>query len=138
MPAHKSKRTPEEKLKARREASLRYAQKPEAKIKAKERHDRIKGTEGFKRMSKTQRLQRSFRMSLDDYETLVSDQNGACALCLIKLGPWGNRSGMSPVVDHNHITGKVRGVLHRKCNSAIGFLGDSADMARLAASYLER
>lgn len=39
-------------------------------------------------------------------------------------------------VDHCHVTGKVRGVLCRKCNKGIGALGDTAEAVQRAADYL--
>lgn len=40
------------------------------------------------------------------------------------------------VIDHDHTTGKIRGVLCRKCNSAIGFFEESTDRLRAAIDYL--
>ena len=40
-------------------------------------------------------------------------------------------------VDHCHTTGKIRGLLCRKCNTAIGLLNDNATVLRLAAEYLD-
>jgi hypothetical protein len=39
-------------------------------------------------------------------------------------------------VDHHHSSGKVRGVLCRKCNAAIGFLNEDAALLEKAASYV--
>lgn len=41
-------------------------------------------------------------------------------------------------IDHNHITGKVRGVLCSRCNSALGLLGDSKEVILKLASYIEK
>jgi hypothetical protein len=40
-------------------------------------------------------------------------------------------------IDHCHETGKVRGLLCRKCNTGIGMLGDTLVQLRLAVKYLE-
>lgn len=47
-------------------------------------------------------------------------QGGLCPLCLkpLNLGSGGRDSDY--VVDHNHVTGEIRGVLHRSCNAALG------------------
>jgi hypothetical protein len=76
---------------------------------------------------------RKYGMTVEDYESLEDRQSGVCAIC---LGP--------PVgkfrklhVDHCHKTGKVRGLLCNKCNTAIGFLGDDPELAKRAINYLE-
>ena len=40
--------------------------------------------------------------------------------------------------DHDHETGKFRGWLHRRCNTALGWLGDNEEGLRRALAYLER
>ena len=52
-----------------------------------------------------------------DYEALFDQQGGTCAICL---------------------TGRVRGILCKPCNSAIGMLRESPSAARALADYLER
>lgn len=56
----------------------------------------------------------------------------ACELC---SNPPGKQSLHA---DHNHITGKFRGWLCFRCNSALGLLRDSSDLCVAAASYLRR
>jgi hypothetical protein len=67
-----------------------------------------------------------------DVEGLIAKQGGVCAVCgrPIEKG--------KEVIDHNHDTGKVRGVLHHRCNMVLGFLYESADLCRRAAEYLDR
>lgn len=64
--------------------------------------------------------------------TLVAQ--GGCAICAVtdaaKRGGWN--------VDHDHATGKVRGVLCGHCNRAIGSLKDDPDVCVSAAKYLIR
>ena len=74
--------------------------------------------------------QRKYRYGLSpqEYYALVARQGGACAICR-KIKPL--------CVDHCHLTGRVRGLLCRTCNSAIGFWGDSPAMVRRALKYLE-
>ncbi|MFC5359558.1 endonuclease VII domain-containing protein [Azospirillum himalayense] len=58
-------------------------------------------------------------------------QGGVCAIC--RLVPEGNLH-----VDHSHTTGCVRGLLCRKCNTAIGLLQDDPQILKEAAIYLTR
>ena len=71
-----------------------------------------------------------YNMNLKDYDKLFAAQNGICVIC-------GNPpNGRNLCVDHNHITGEVRGLLCRNCNSALGLFGDSLDILVTAAEYL--
>jgi len=58
-------------------------------------------------------LKHKYDLSIDQYEQLLKDQNYSCAICDIKFE---NR----PDVDHDHKTGKVRGLLCRRCNLVVG------------------
>jgi hypothetical protein len=48
---------------------------------------------------------------------IAAAQGNRCALC---GGKFGVKAPLDPVLDHNHQTGAVRGVLHRGCNSLLG------------------
>lgn len=67
-------------------------------------------------------------LTIEDYERLLAEQRGGCALC-------GSTDRLC--VDHDHETGRVRGILCFKCNTAIGMLGDSAAGLRRAFEYLD-
>jgi hypothetical protein len=69
-------------------------------------------------------------------ERLFREQNGECPICGAVLESWFRRR--YAVVDHDHKTGQLRGLLHNRCNLGIGLLGDSAARLRAAADYLER
>ena len=68
------------------------------------------------------------------YKMLTLAQEGRCAICLrsepVIYKNW--------CVDHDHITGKVRGLLCSYCNSALGLMGDASETLRRAADYLDR
>ncbi len=59
-------------------------------------------------------------------------QRRRCAVCGRKLGP------RTPHVDHDHETGRVRGLLHGSCNRALGLLRDDPDVLESGARYLRR
>lgn len=80
-------------------------------------------------------LKRKFGISLDRYEAMLASQGGGCAICGSKK-PGGPRRGLTFAVDHDHITGAVRGLLCLMCNSAIGFLKDRIDLIEQAAAYV--
>jgi hypothetical protein len=79
-------------------------------------------------MAAQKRYDKVYRISVVDYDAMRQRQNGACAIC--------KRSGRALCVDHCHACGKVRGLLCGKCNSVLGFCGDSRAHLLAAAAYL--
>lgn len=90
-------------------------------------------------MGKNYQLQYHFGISLQDYNEMLEAQNYRCAVCEKPHGSdihSGKRTkGLG--VDHDHVTGEVRGLLCNDCNRGIGQLGDSPQRLRKAAEYLE-
>lgn len=83
------------------------------------------------------RIRKLYSMTLAEYDALVIKQNGGCAICGTK--PDGSNQQRNRLdIDHNHETGKVRGLLCNNCNQALGRLNDDPNLLRLAAAYLER
>ena len=72
-------------------------------------------------------------LSVAEYEAMSACQRGLCEAC--GLPP---EDGRPLFVDHCHATGAARGLLHPKCNSALGFAKDSPAILRAMADYLER
>lgn len=73
-------------------------------------------------------------LTLADYERMLIAQGSGCACC----GAQVNKSGRRLGVDHDHRTGKVRGVLCHHCNAGIGHFEDDPARLRLAIAYLEK
>lgn len=72
-----------------------------------------------------------YDISLDQFNQMCQDQEHKCFLC-DKI-PKGKL-----VVDHDHSTGKIRGLLCRSCNGALGVLGDSLSKINKVVQYLEK
>lgn len=84
-------------------------------------------------------LKRSYGITLDEYNSLLESQGGVCKICGGKDSRvWKDgRKQLAPLcVDHNHISGKVRGLLCNKCNVAIALAKDSVDILASAIRYL--
>ena len=115
-----------------RQKKLEYGRKYRAVHKAEinERNRRKWATDPALR-AEVQRanLLRRFGMSWLEYQFRLVLQNGACAIC--KKRPKGLLC-----VDHCHVTGKVRGLLCNKCNSALGFYDDDPKRVQAGADYL--
>jgi hypothetical protein len=73
---------------------------------------------------------RSYGISVEEYETMLDDQGGGCYIC------GGSPSGRALDIDHDHRTGKVRGLLCSNHNRALGLLGDDPDLLLAAHQYL--
>ena len=89
-----------------------------------------------KEVRRQRTLKTKYGISVEQYDQMLADQDGACAICG-GSGPGASRFGVL-VVDHDHETGDVRGLLCSNCNSAIGLMGDSLETVKKAADYLSR
>lgn len=69
----------------------------------------------------------------EDYDELLTSQNGVCAICAHPPGP---RDKGVLHIDHDHTTGEIRGLLCAACNSALGLFRDSSELLDEAARYL--
>jgi len=69
-------------------------------------------------------FKKTYNLSLEEYKRLGT----TCKIC-------GGTSNM--VVDHNHHTGEVRGLLCSQCNSGLGFFKDSSTNLLEAVKYLD-
>lgn len=81
-----------------------------------------------------QHLQRKYKMTVEDYDDLLEEQEGKCGICGT-TDPGTSKTRFS--VDHDHRTRKVRGLLCSKCNIALGGLGDTIERLEKAVAYLK-
>lgn len=79
-------------------------------------------------------LVRCYGITLVQYNKMVREQDGKCAIC----GTHQLKLAKTLGVDHNHNTSKVRGLLCAECNSGIGKFKDSVKLLRCAIQYLKR
>lgn len=80
-------------------------------------------------------LMKKFGMTMADYDAVVQSQLGLCAIC---GGTLSDPRGFYPHIDHDHATGKFRGVLCFSCNGGLGNFKDSPEVMRAAADYIEK
>ena len=79
---------------------------------------------------------RYFGMTDEHYKEMFLKQNGLCQICkmpetYLHKGVLQNLS-----VDHDHSTGKVRGLLCKKCNHGLGFFNDNIETMKSAIEYI--
>lgn len=98
--------------------------KPHHDARGRESKQRVHGS------SRHYHLLRRYGVSAADVAEMVTQQGGACPICLRPLGKRHH-------VDHDHVTGQVRAVLCFTCNGGLGNDGDDAVRLRRAAAYLD-
>ena len=122
----------------------RYASDPEYRRKVIERasapkararqRTRKRSPEG-RRKAKDYELRTKFGITVEDFEVMLSEQGGRCAVCgTDSPGGQGNQFH----VDHCHRTGKVRALLCSNCNRGLGHFQESEDLLLKAIQYLRQ
>jgi hypothetical protein len=76
---------------------------------------------------------RMYGIDVKDYERMLQEQGGGCYICGKR--PEGKRA---LDIDHDHATGKVRGLLCSNHNRGIGLLDDDISLLARAIQYLAR
>jgi hypothetical protein len=84
-----------------------------------------------------QDLRRTYGITLEWYREQLSKQGNVCAICkqLETTVIRGKVIAMS--VDHDHNTGRARGLLCTSCNRGLGLFRDSEDILQAAIQYLK-
>lgn len=106
---------------------LARARARETRLKDPKKHrERIKKwldkNPGYTRLQK-------YGLTFEKWNEMVLDQGGKCAIC---------KKETKLCVDHDHKTGKVRGLLCLTCNQGIGSLKDCSEIVYRAAEYLKK
>ena len=79
-------------------------------------------------------LKTKYGITAEEYDEMLESQGNGCAIC---SGRELQKGRYHMHVDHNHVTGQVRGILCHKCNSLLGMAKDSIEILNLAIAYLE-
>ncbi len=82
---------------------------------------------------------RKYGITLETYESMLTEQNYVCAICHcpeVELSTTGGGSIKSLAVDHCHATGAIRGLLCQRCNRILGLAQDNIIVLKQAAKYL--
>jgi len=116
-----------------RERARQYREKNRDHINAlkKNHHEKYREEENLKRRDRN--LRQLYGVAPEEYESMLSAQSGGCAVC----GET-NKNRRRLYVDHDHETGKVRGLLCHRCNRVLGSVNDSPELLRRLIDYLKR
>lgn len=87
-----------------------------------------------KNKNSLQYLCKKYGITQDDYNRMFVEQGGCCKVCGVHQVSLRNRLS----IDHDHITGKVRGLLCIKCNSAIGYVKENISILESMIKYLNQ
>jgi hypothetical protein len=82
---------------------------------------------------RTQMKVRLYGIDVETYNKMFSEQRGCCAIC----GVHQSEFDKSLAIDHDHVTGKVRGLLCILCNTALGKFKDDKNLLSAAIRYLD-
>jgi|TARA_B110000259_G_scaffold175665_1_gene211063 hypothetical protein len=85
-------------------------------------------------------LIKNYKITFDQYLELLKYQKNRCAICGSRDHK-NKRTGnmlLTFFVDHDHETGKVRGLLCSPCNHALGQFNDNIDTLNKAVTYLAK
>jgi len=84
-------------------------------------------------------FKQNYGITLDNYNEMVEEQNGVCAICGQPETAFEKRFNRvrKLSVDHSHETGKVRGLLCGNCNKALGGFKDNINILQKAIDYLK-
>lgn len=125
----------EKNAKYQQEYTKRYRKENKEKLNAANKKWREENKEQDNFVMETARLKRKYNLAREDYETLIESQNNCCKICGL---PAKNNTQGKLYVDHCHTTGKVRGLLCMKCNTALGLLNDNKELLKEMIDYLDR
>ena len=103
--------------------------------KVRSRHNpnnpnRLRDTE----MLRKHNLKTAYGLSLEDYEDMLKSQGHKCLICGFDF----TTQEKNPHVDHDHVTGQVRGILCHYCNLMLGHAKDNVSTLQNAITYLQK
>ena len=91
----------------------------------------LNSKERTKKRRQRRSLINNFGINADQYEAILKEQNGVCAICYQP-----EPCNRMLAVDHCHTTNKIRGLLCSNCNTALGLCKDDLLILTQAIAYL--
>jgi len=91
-----------------------------------------------KSFNHTNHLRSRFGLKKEEYVRLLQAQNGVCCICGQRETAKSCGRIRNLCVDHDHKTGKVRGLLCDRCNIALGCVKDNILLLYRCIDYLRK
>lgn len=113
--------------------SREYRKNNPKEIKKYDKQYKKDNPERIRRIKRDSRIKKIYGLSHKDWLGIWEAQDGECAIC--------GRSFSKPsdaLIDHNHKTNEVRGLLCNKCNLGIGHFDDNPRIIIKANEYLSK
>lgn len=97
----------------------------------------VRDAEPATKLTRLDERLKAYGLTYHSYRRLYELQARRCGICS-EIREWDGTGKLPFVVDHDHATGKVRGLLCAQCNSGLGFFRDRRDSLINAITYLDR
>lgn len=83
-------------------------------------------------------IKRKYGLTREDYNKKLKEQDDVCAICGLQETAFDARTNTVRrlAVDHNHKTGKIRGLLCWRCNGTIGRINEDLELVKNIENYL--
>lgn len=116
-----------------REEKLEYAKQYKKNNRDKINSYRAKNKERYLLWERRYQFKKKYGITIDQYQEMYDKQEGKCAICSVHQ----DNLSRALCIDHNHSSGKIRGLLCDKCNSILGYANDNITNLENAINYLK-
>ncbi len=113
-------------------SNYKLKKKPELREKREKFYKRGRFNLSYLDRRKDTQLYKKYGISLLEYNKILSKQDECCSIC----GKHQSLFKKKLMVDHNHSTGQVRGLLCSKCNIGLGYVEESIQILENMIKYL--
>ena len=124
---------PDKARETHRIAQKKWRDKNREKVRARTNEWAKNNRDKVNEYRRKQHFREKYGISIEERDAILKAQNNKCACC--ETNDPGNKYGW--VVDHNHITGQVRGILCHHCNVGLGFVNDDVEKLQKLINYLQ-
>jgi hypothetical protein len=114
--------------------SCRSIRRTENRQKNKEYILAYEHTPEYLNRQKDNTFKRVYGITLEIYNEMVKQQKGLCKVC---GKPENHKTKKNLTVDHDHRTGKVRGLLCHRCNVVLGLVDEKVSILKCFKNYLK-
>ena len=102
------------------------------KVRTYNEKQRLKNPDADKRRAIESHFRRKFGLTIAERDEMLAAQGGSCLICMTTTP-----KGKGWCVDHDHKTGRIRGILCAHCNVFIGFCRECVFVLERAITYIE-